>query len=316
MPNKQFMTIDFTLTSTPVRYFLCVARLGSISAAAEELHIAGSAISRQLARLEESLQMPLFERKPRGMGLTPAGLQLANQLRTTAQQLERTVIQIKGKNNANFEAIRLACTEGFSPGFVPRVIHDFRALYPECQFQLMVQEPEQVSQMLLRGQVDVALKYSLSSTEQGLQSHHSIIAPLHAVMLPDHPLAKRSQLRLRDVVKYPLLMASTGKTGRLLFDLGCSLQELTYKAVVESNSSAALLPLLHGHDLMLAGHLTVSHLLEKAMLVAIPFAEGELQLRRLQLLTTEETHLKPVLQSFIDFMISHMNQSRFVLDQK
>ena len=56
-----------------LRYFMTVARLGSIRRAAEELHIAASAIDRQILLGEEQLEVKLFERHPAGLRLTTAG---------------------------------------------------------------------------------------------------------------------------------------------------------------------------------------------------------------------------------------------------
>ena len=59
------------------RYFLEVVRTGSVTEAAHRLHVAPSAVSRQVAKLEESLGCNLFDRQARGMALTEAGQQLA-----------------------------------------------------------------------------------------------------------------------------------------------------------------------------------------------------------------------------------------------
>ena len=59
-----------------LRYFVEVARTGSISDASARLHVAVSAISRQIAKLENETGAPLFERRPRGMALSEAGERL------------------------------------------------------------------------------------------------------------------------------------------------------------------------------------------------------------------------------------------------
>ena len=59
-----------TLLSIPMRHFLEVARSGSVNQAAARLFVAASAVSRQIAKLEDGLGTSLFERHPRGMTLT------------------------------------------------------------------------------------------------------------------------------------------------------------------------------------------------------------------------------------------------------
>lgn len=291
--------------STPIRYFLVVAQLGSVSAAAEQLHVAASAISRQLTKLEAQLALVLFERKQRGMQLTAAGLQLAAQWRNTAEAMDRMIDQVQGSVQERNPWIRVACTEGFAPGFMPRVMNQFRQAHPEVQFQLTVAQPKEVTTMLQRGQVDVAIKYSVAP-ERGLIAHHNALAPIQLVMHPQHPLGKRRYLRMKEVVKYPLVLPTPGNTGRDLFDLSCSIQGLQYRVKVESNFSSALLSLVMDNDILLAGSLTVSHLLEHGEMVAIPFADGELQQRRLQLLTAEGVDLSPLVQQFVEWVQSNV----------
>ena len=78
-----------SLLSLPLRYFLEVARTGSVNQAAQRLHVAASAVSRQLGKLEDSLGVVLFERQARGMNLTEAGTRLlAHASAHDAQALE------------------------------------------------------------------------------------------------------------------------------------------------------------------------------------------------------------------------------------
>jgi DNA-binding transcriptional LysR family regulator len=72
-----------------LRYFLETARLGSIRRAAEVLYVAPSAVSRQIALLEQTYGMPLFERHAAGVRLTVAGEVFARQARATVRDFER-----------------------------------------------------------------------------------------------------------------------------------------------------------------------------------------------------------------------------------
>lgn len=67
------MSATNQLQDTALRYFLEVAQCGSVSLASQRLHVAMSAISRQIANLELQLETPLFERHARGMVPTAAG---------------------------------------------------------------------------------------------------------------------------------------------------------------------------------------------------------------------------------------------------
>jgi DNA-binding transcriptional LysR family regulator len=83
------------LQETALRYFLEVVRTGSISEASTRLNVASSAISRQIAGLEEALGTPLFERRPRGMVASAAGEMLAAFAFRTALEADRLVQDIE-----------------------------------------------------------------------------------------------------------------------------------------------------------------------------------------------------------------------------
>lgn len=285
--------------SLPLRYFLEVARSGSVSQAALQLHVAASAVSRQLGKLEESLAVPLFERQARGMLLTEAGARLLAYATAQIQESALVVAQLRGVAEQGLKMVRIASTEGFAAGFLPGVMAAFRQQHEQAQIHLQVASPDEVSALLLRGEVDLGLKYSVRP-EKGLQLLHSAIAPVCAILRPEHVLARARQVTVADVVKYPLLTGASGFTATQLFDLCCSLQGLHYSCAVSSNFSAALLPMVGQRDVMLASSLTAAPWIEGGHLVARPFAEPQLQQRRLQVLALKGRALPVLVQDFAE----------------
>ena len=288
-----------SLLSLPLRYFLEVARTGSVNQAAQRLHVAASAVSRQLGKLEDSLGVVLFERQGRGMTLTEAGTRLlAHASAHDAQALE-LVEQLQDLSAQGALRVRLACTEGFAAAFMPLVMAGFRQAHPQVhlQLQLQVAVPQEVSALVLRGEADLALKYS-TAPEKRLQVLHSAIAPIYAVMPAQHTLARQRSVSVADVVRYPLLLGAANTTGRQLFDLSCAVQGLRYVPAVESNFSSALLPLLSGQDVVLASYLTAARWVEAGLLAARPFDEAQLQQRRLQVLAAEGRSQSTLVRQF------------------
>ena len=299
--------MPISLLSLPLRYFREVARTGSVNQAAQRLHVAASAVSRQLAKLEDGLGVVLFERQARGMALTEAGTRLlAHANAQTAQALE-LVDQLHGLSAQGALRVRVACTEGFAASFLPTVMADFRAAHPQVQLQLQVALPQEVSALASRGEADLALKYSMAP-EKGLQVLHSTLAPLYAIMPAQHPLARQRSVSVADVVRYPLLLGASGITGRQLFDLSCAVQGLRYTPAVESNFSSALLPLLSGQDVALASYLTAARWVEAGVLAARPFDEAQLQQRRLQVLAAQGRMPSALVQEFTQVLVAAIEQ--------
>ena len=297
-----------SLLSIPMRHFLEVARSGSVNQAAARLFVAASAVSRQIAKLEDALGTALFERHARGMSLTAAGRQLSAHLHNAVLDAEQVIEQVRDLGGQQAGRVRMACTEGFASHFMPAVVGGFRDANPASRIELHVGSPDEVSLLLARGEADLALKYVVAP-EPGLKIEHAAPAPVHAVMRPDHPLARQRLLQVAEVVRYPLIVGSKGVTTRQLFDQACSVLGLQYRAVFVSNFSSAQLPLLRTPEVLLSGHLTVMHLINEGQVVARPFADAPLQQRRLQLLSLEGRTLTPPVQAFVQHLVRAITQA-------
>jgi len=298
-------SVKLPLFSLPLRYFAVVARTRSVSEAARQLHVAASAVSRQISLLEDALGLALFERAHRGMTPTPAGERLLAHLTTATEEGQFVLEQLGGL--AGRVRVRLACTEGFAAGFMAGALQVFRQAHPGAQLALQVVAPDQVNQLLRQGEVDLGLKYSLSP-EKDAEVLHTVLAPVLAVMRPTHPLASKDRVRLADAVRYPLLLGEPGTTSRRLFDQGCALQGLHYAPAMVSNFSPTLLSMMGELDLLPAGFLTVSHAVEQGQLKALPFAEPGLQQRRLCLLAQSGRALLPPVQALAELLVAGVGE--------
>ena len=289
------------LISTAARYFLEVARTGSVSEAALQAHVAPSAISRQVAKLEDALGCALFARRARGMVLTEAGERLAAYVRGASQDSQRLAEDMRGLQGQHGSRIHVACTEGFSFGFMPRAMASFRALYPQASIHLQVGSPDDVSRWLLRGEADIGIKFAVQP-ERGLQVRLQRDAPIVALVAPGHPLARRRSVTMAQIVEHPLALSSPGTTVRQLFDLCCSVQGLQYNAVYTGNYAALLALVMEGEVLTLAAAVSASHQVEAGLLKAVAVDEPQLGQRSLQLLSLEGRTLPEAAHLFADHL--------------
>ena len=291
-----------SLLSMPMRYFMEVAQAGSVNQAAARLFVAASAVSRQIAKLEDALGTPLFERHRQGMELTAAGQRLAGHLRNTLLDAGLVLDEVPSLGGQAAGRVRVCCTEGFASGFMQELMRAFQSAEPSAGIELHVGSPEEVSQRVLRGESDIGLKYVVAP-EAGLRVEHAAPAPVLAVIRPGHPLARGRTVQLAQAVRYPLLVGNPGMTARQLFDLACSAQGLQYRPLFVSNFSSVMLPLLRERDIMLSGYLTVAHLVKAGTVVARPFDEPMLQQRRLQALVLEGRTLAPLVRAFVQSLV-------------
>lgn len=290
------------MISLGLRYFLEVARCGSIAGAAAEQHVAASAISRQIAKLEDGLGIALFERQARGMELSEAGRQLAAYANAAALEAERVTTEIRQRSHLGDVTIRLVCTEGFAHRFLPMCMAEFKQVRPEARFHLHVERPEEVSRQILEGLSQLALRYTTAQDDR-LKTELLVRAPVYAVMCRHHPLAGRRSLSMRDLTKVPLSLGDHGTTVRQLFDAACANAGLHIEPAYVSNHSAAFLPMLPGSDIVaLSGYLTLLGQRDGEALVAVPFSNPEMRQRSIQVLTLQGRTLPALAREFLEFM--------------
>jgi DNA-binding transcriptional LysR family regulator len=296
--------MTFSLLGPAARYFLEVARTGSISQAAEQLHVAASAVSRQVSKLEESLGTPLFERKSRGMLLNASGERLAAHVRAAMLDGLRAADDVRALAIQSSSKIRIACTEGFARSFMPQVMSSFRRTHPECTIEALVGLPDEVSRLLMRGEVNVGLKFAVSKEEErGLLIAHRQPAPLMVLCAPTHALAKRKTVSLTDITQHPLALPHAGTTVRQMLDLVCALAGVHYQ-MVYSGSSALLLTLtLSGEVLMFSSRISAAQEISSGTLVALSLNEPQFQQRELRVLTLDEPGLPSIHAAFMQHLI-------------
>lgn len=309
--NCQFENALSAMQSTALRYFYQVGRTGSLTAAAERLHVAVSAVSRQIAKMEEETGVPLFERRARGMVLTPAGEVLMAFARRNLLEVEQVMAEVKGLHAVGQSVVTLACSEGFAWDLLPNVMAQFREQYPGMQFKLNVVGAAKASQMVIDGEADISVTYSLGPVE-GLNIAYRESGPIFALMRRDHPLAARKLLALNDLSPYPLALPEQGSTVRQLFDIACGMRGLLFAPVFTSHSLGAVYRFTarSPDTVALGGFLTVQERAEEDGMALVPMAESELHQRTLQVQTMAGRKLPPAVAAFIDFLVAAIRQIR------
>jgi DNA-binding transcriptional LysR family regulator len=185
-------------------YFDEVARQGSIRRASEVLRIAPSAIDRQILQLEQYFGVPLFERTTRGLRMTTAGEMLADGIRRWRRELRGVEAQIDDLRGLRRGEVSIVLVEGAAE-LLKRGIAGFCAKYPSIAFRLRTGSAETVVRLVTTGECDIGLTAN-SPESQELRVERTLLYPLGLVMLPDHPLATRSEIGLVDCADLPLIV--------------------------------------------------------------------------------------------------------------
>ncbi|MBR0641653.1 LysR family transcriptional regulator [Plastoroseomonas hellenica] len=198
------------MTDRRLRYFLAVIRAGSIRGAAEALHVAASAVSRQIAELELDCGSPLLERLPRGVVPTEAGRIVAahaERQEDDAALLEDRLRRLRGAEDGT---VRLCCGGGFLTDLLDNGLAGFTAAHPGIACKVTLGTTEGILDAVAEGDADLGLAYNPAS-RPGLRSAAMVRQPLAAILLPDHSLARaRRSARLKAFVALPAALLPPG----------------------------------------------------------------------------------------------------------
>lgn len=180
-----------------IRYFLAVARGGSVRAAAEALKVNHSTVLRRIAQLEKQLESHVFEKFPSGYQLTTAGaeiLELAEEMEAISSKLETRVY---GRDQSLTGILRVALPPSLATNLLMSDLAEFSERHPEIQLELLTSyEPVN----LTKRQADVALRLvydreklpphlfglQLQQVHRGVYLSHDLLTKL--AKRPDQPL--------------------------------------------------------------------------------------------------------------------------------
>jgi DNA-binding transcriptional LysR family regulator len=188
-----------------LRYLDQVARHGSIRRAAAVLNVASSAVNRQVLKLERELGAALFVRRRDGVGLTPAGEALLRHVRETLDRYERARGDIDGLRGIVTGEVRIASLDSMLVQFVPQVMGAVAASHPLLSFAVMALGPRDIAEELRNGRADIGITF-VDPRDRSVEVLDRIAAPLGIVVRPDHPLARRRNIRLRDCAEHPAIL--------------------------------------------------------------------------------------------------------------
>jgi DNA-binding transcriptional LysR family regulator len=225
------------LVPVSLTYFLEVARTGSVSEAAQTLNVATSAISRQIAKLEAGVGVPLFARHPRGMTVTDAGSRLLAHARRNEAESAALVDELRTGRGADVRNVTVACAEGFARRVVPGAMADFRGAHPDVAFRLDIVPRQEATRRVAEGIADVAATYAMGP-QHDVRVECAVVIPVAAIVPCGHELAGRERITLAELCAHPLGLGSAGTSQRELFDIGVQLEGLTVRPALVCDALA------------------------------------------------------------------------------
>ncbi|MFC3686465.1 MULTISPECIES: LysR family transcriptional regulator [Hydrogenophaga] len=189
-----------------VEAFHWAVSLGSVTRAAQKLHITQSALSARISALEEELGTVLVDRRDKQFRLTIAG----QRFHTLAQQLlsmQRQIKEAMGHNSGDMVTVRIGAIESVVHSWLPRWLVQMRADQPDFAFELTVETSPVLVDQVRRGALDLVFA-AIPANDAGLRSVALPAMQMSFVGHQDMHLARR--YRLNDLACLELLTFQRG----------------------------------------------------------------------------------------------------------
>jgi LysR family nitrogen assimilation transcriptional regulator len=221
-----------------LRSFVHVARVGSFSRAARELHIAQPALSRQIAKLEDELAAAVFVRHGRGVSLTSAGAQLLERAEMIINFVAQTGERVRASTDRLSGHIALGLPPAVGVWVSAPIVEAFRDRWPAVTLHIREGLSSSLQEWLLDRRVDLAIVYNQPPFEA------FDITPLwsEAMVIVGPPgdtlIAQRGgeALRIRDLAELPLIVPGFPHANRRVLEQAAVQHGVHLRIVLEVDS--------------------------------------------------------------------------------
>ncbi|WP_310549863.1 LysR family transcriptional regulator [Paenibacillus glufosinatiresistens] len=204
-----------------LQYFLKVAQKEHVTRAAEELHVAQSAVSRQIHQLEQELGVDLFMQKGRNLHLTPVGQLFCKRVETILKDLDRSVAEVHEFLDPERGEIRIGFPHSMGTHLIPTIVAEFKQHYPHVRFRFKQGTYSSLIKDVLSAEVDLAFISPCPESSGQLSGDVVMTEELFAILPPGHPLAGESVLRLEQLREEQFVLFSPGYSLRPIVWQAC-----------------------------------------------------------------------------------------------
>lgn len=233
-----------------LRTFVTVAELGTVSRAAERLHIAQPALSRQIAALEGELGIALFDRVGGRLLLSAVGERLLGDCRGLLNYARELGEIAQAMKRPDAGVLKVAASPHYIDSVFPEFLKRYAKRFPEVQVALMDLLGSATIGMLERGEIHFfqSTLRVLAPEQQHIASERLPNVDMLAACSPKLPIGKGGSVEIERLAPYPLLQTGTEYVIRRSFDAACRLAGFEPKNVLECRAPHALLAMAEaGH---------------------------------------------------------------------
>ncbi len=188
-----------------LKYFLTVAREGSITGAANSLHLTQPTLTRQIQELEKELGQKLLVRGKYKVTLTPEGMILRKRAQEIVDMVEKTEAEFQAITDTISGEIYIGGGESDCMKHIAKIIKEIQSDYPDIKFHISSGNAEDVTEKLDKGLLD----FGVLIQPVDLSKYDNLPLPdkdvWGVIMRKNSPLAKKNYIELEDLKGLPLI---------------------------------------------------------------------------------------------------------------
>ncbi len=189
-----------------LRYFLAIAEEEHFGRAARRLRVAQPALTRQMHKLEEELQIGLFDRLPRGIRVSVAGRALQEDARRLLADVAQVARHVQLVGRGKVGVLRLGYVEvaGWQ-GIVPQSIREFTESAPDVRVELAAMPSQEQIAAIRERKLDAGFLYNAPKDDEDLSVRHLEDHGVCLAVPRDSALLSRKRIRLQELSGRPLI---------------------------------------------------------------------------------------------------------------
>lgn len=188
-----------------LKSFVVLAEELNFNRAAARLHISQPPLTRQIQLLESELGTPLFERLPKGLALTAAGLILLDDARRILGLVDATKDRAAQAGRGEIGRLDVGIFGSAIFHHIPRLLLQFRSLYPSVQISLHEQTKAEQIQALRERRLTIGFNRHVRA-EPDILVETVYLEPLLVALHCEHPLAQQAAISVSELSQQPLIL--------------------------------------------------------------------------------------------------------------
>jgi LysR family hydrogen peroxide-inducible transcriptional activator len=192
-----------------LKYLVALADHMHFGRAAAASFVSQPTLSTQIKKLEDELGVPLVERAPRKVMLTPAGREAAERARRIVAEVEQLKEAARRSQDPEAGTVKLGIFPTLGPYLLPHVVPAIRTRFPRLELLLVEEKSDVLLQRLREGKLDASL-LALPVDEEQMHVEFLFEEPFVLAAPEHHPLAKRTGLTLAELNDQKLLLLEDG----------------------------------------------------------------------------------------------------------